>query len=109
MILTIIILWHELEDIYKKAYFHNFSLFQFNGFQVMHDYVCVIVPIHYCAELSLVDETFCEYCSHFILKWFQTYSFGGIALPTGELWKDAKNSNFENLRVPSIQNQGVCL
>ena len=27
------------------------------------------------AWLSLVDETFCENCSHFILKWFQAYSF----------------------------------
>ena len=33
----------------------------------MHDYVCFIAPIDYRIELSLVDEIFCENCSHFVL------------------------------------------
>ena len=33
--------------------------------------VCFIAPIDYCAELSLIDKTFCENYFHFILKWFQ--------------------------------------
>ena len=47
-------------------------------FQVMHGYVCFIAPIDYFVELSLVYETFCENCSHFILKWFQPNSFGEL-------------------------------
>ena len=34
----------------------------------MHDYVGFIAPIDYCVELNLVNETFSENCSHFILK-----------------------------------------
>ena len=33
----------------------------------MHDHVCFTAPIDYCVELSLVYETFCKNCSHFIL------------------------------------------
>ena len=47
----------------------------FLRFQVMHDYVCFIAPIDFCVEWSLVDESFCENCSYFILKWFQPSSF----------------------------------
>ena len=44
----------------------------------MHDYVCFIAPIDYCVEQGLVYETFCEHCSHFILKLFQPNSFGEV-------------------------------
>ena len=44
----------------------------------MHDYVCFIAPIDYCVESSLVYETFCENCCHFILKWFQPKFFGEV-------------------------------
>ena len=66
-----IILWYGSEDINKKAYFHNFSWFQFYP---LHDYVCFIAPIDSCVKLSLVYETFCGNCCHFILKWFQPTS-----------------------------------
>ena len=59
-------LWHDSEDINKKAYFQNFSWFQFYVFKL-----CVIVaPIDYRVELSLLNKTFCENCCNFILKWF---------------------------------------
>ena len=46
-----IFLWHESEDINKKACFQNLSwLIPILRFQVMHDYVCFIAPIDYCVE-----------------------------------------------------------
>ena len=41
-------------------------------------------------------ETFCENCSHFLLKWFHSNSLGEVCFYGGELWKYAKSSNFEN-------------
>ena len=38
---------------------------------------------------------FCENCSHFILKWFQSNSFGSVLL-RGVHHKYAKNSHFKN-------------
>ena len=63
-----IFLWHESEDINKKILFPKFQLIPIVRFQVMHDYVCFIAPIDYCAEQSLVYKNFCENCSHFIMK-----------------------------------------
>ena len=42
----------------KKNIFPKFQLIQILRFQVMHDYVCFIVPVDYCVELSLMYETF---------------------------------------------------
>ena len=60
----------------------------------MHDYVWFIAPIDYHVELSLVDKTFCNNCSHFILKWFQPNSLGALFFLEESL-KKCKNSNFE--------------
>ena len=48
----------------KKAYFQNFSWFQF-----------YILKLRMIIIISLVYKTFCENSSHFILKWFQRNSF----------------------------------
>ena len=77
----------------KTTYFQNFSWFQFYVFKLCM-IRCFIAPIDYCVELSLVYKTFCENCSHFILKWFQPYSFWGIVLLRGELQKYAKKFKF---------------
>ena len=45
-----IILLHELEDINKQSLFPKFQLIWILRFQVMHDYVCFIVPKDYCVE-----------------------------------------------------------
>ena len=45
-----IFLWHESEDINKKSLFPKFQLIPISRFQVMHDYVCSIAPIDYCAK-----------------------------------------------------------
>ena len=59
---------------YKNSLFPKFQLILILRFQVMHDYVCFIAPTDYC--VSLVEETFCENCSNFTLKWLQPNSFG---------------------------------
>ena len=79
-----------------KSLFPKFQLIPILRFEVMHDYVCFIAPMVHFVELSLMYKTFCESCSHFILKWFQPYSFWGIVLLRGELQKYAKNSNLKN-------------
>ena len=48
------------QEINPKSLFPKFQLIPNLRFQVMHDYVCFIVPIDYCVEISLVHETFCE-------------------------------------------------
>ena len=103
-----VILWHESEDIHThtKSLFPKFHLIPISRFQVMHDYVCFIAPIDHCVELSLVDETFCENCSYFILKWFQPKSFCGNVLLRGELQKYAKNSNFDNFESTLYTKSG---
>ena len=63
-----IFLLHESEDINEKKIISKISVDSNLCFHVMHDYVCFIVPIDYCVEQSLVYETFCENCSHFVLK-----------------------------------------
>ena len=63
-----------------------------------------IVEIDNSVELSLVNETFCENCSHSIQKWLQPNSFGEIL--RGELHKDAKNSNFENFESTLYSKSG---
>ena len=70
-----IFLRHESEDINQKSLFPKFQLIPILRFQDMHDYVCFIAPIDYFVEKSLVYETFCENCPHFLLKWFQPNSF----------------------------------
>ena len=73
-----IILWHESDDVYKKkkkkkkkkSLFPKFQLIPILHLQVMHDYVTSHCSIGYCVELIIVDNNFCENCSHFILKWF---------------------------------------
>ena len=90
-----IFLWHESEDINKKGLFPKFQLIPILRFQVMHDYVCFIAPTDYCAEWSLVFETFCENCSHFKLNWFQPNSFEEVCfleeiyenMQTFKFWK----------------------
>ena len=57
-----------------KALFPKFQFIEILGFQVTHDYVFCFAPMDNSIELSLVDKTFCENCSHFILKWFQLNS-----------------------------------
>ena len=71
----------------KKGLFPEFQLISILHFQVMPNYVCFIASIDYCAAYSLVYETFCENCSHFIRKWFQPNSFGEV----GFLEKSYKN------------------
>ena len=101
-----IFLWHESEDINMKSLFRKFQLIPILRLQVKHDSCCVSL-LHwlYCVKLSLIDETFCENCSHFILNDFSLIPLGNVLL-RGELQKDAK---IQILRVPSIQNQGVFL
>ena len=93
----------------KKSLFPKFQLIPILHFQVMHD-VCFTAPTDdpYCVDLSLVDKTFCENCSHFILKWLQPNSFGEMCfLESYE--KMHKIQILKILRAPSIWNQGVCL
>ena len=45
---------------------------------------------------SLVNETFCENCSHFILKWFQPDFFGEMCFLEESYKKMPKNSHFES-------------
>ena len=58
----------------RSSYDRNFGyigMFLINSnlrSQVMHDCVHWHCPIDYCVELSLVDETLWENCSHFTLK-----------------------------------------
>ena len=54
----------NLETKTKKSLFQKFQLIPILRFQVMHDYVCFIVPM--------------ENCFHFILKLFQANSFGEL-------------------------------
>ena len=57
--------------------------------------------IDYCVELIIVDDNFCEDCSHFILKWFQPNSFGEICFLEKsykhvQKKKKKKNENFDS-------------
>ena len=81
VIFTTSFLWHESEDKQKKACFQNFIWFHiwFYVFKLCMIYVCFIAPIDHCVEWSLMYETFCENCSHFILKWFQPNFLGKCA------------------------------
>ena len=45
-----IFLWRESEDMNKKSLFPKFQLIPILSFQVMHDYVCFIVPTNYSVE-----------------------------------------------------------
>ena len=117
----------ESENKNKRRLFLKFQLNPILHFQVTHDYVCYIAPKDNC----LVDETFCEYCSHFILKWFQPNSFGEMSFlelsrrkckkkkkkkkkkekkrkeKGKKEWE--KKSNFEIVfKASSIRNQEVC-
>ena len=88
----------------QKSLLPKFQLIPILSFQVKHDYVCFIAPIDYCVEWSLV-QTFCENCSHFILKWFPTNSFGGterrhIASNVTENWAGTEKS---------LCKLGICL
>ena len=44
-----IFLWHESEDINEKAYFQNFSWFQFYIFKLCM-IMCFIAPVDYSVE-----------------------------------------------------------
>ena len=99
----------ESEDVNKNSVFPKFQLIPILRFQVMHDHVCFIAPMDYCVELSLVYETFCENCSHFILKWFQPNSFEEMCF-SEESYKNMQQiQRLKFLRAPSIGHQGVCL
>ena len=105
-----IILWHESEDILKKKLFPKFQLIPILRFHVMHDYVRFIAPIDYCVELSLVDETFCENCSHFILKWLQPNSFGEMCFleeSYENMQKIQISTNLESALFQNQENQGI--
>ena len=74
-----IILWHKSEDTKKKnTWFPKFQLIPIYVYKLYMIMLCFIAP--YCVELSFVDKTFCENCSHFILKWFQLNSFGEMCI-----------------------------
>ena len=75
----------------------------------MHDYVCFIAPIDYCVEWSFMYKTFCENCSHFILKWFQVYSFVEVCFLEESYENTQEIQILTILRVPSIQHQTICL
>ena len=62
----------------------------------MHDYVCFIAPIDYLVELSLMYETFCENCSHFILKRFQPHSFEKVCI------LEESNENMQKSQILTI-------
>ena len=51
-------LWHESKDKNRKSLFSKFQLITILRFQVMHNYVCFIVPTDYCVENILVSENF---------------------------------------------------
>ena len=93
----------------QKSLYPKFQLIPILRFQIMHDYVCFIVPIDYCVEKSLMYETLCENCSHFILKWFQPNSF------EEECFLEESDKNMQKIqflkmvRSPSIRHLGVCL
>ena len=90
-------LLHESEDINKKSLLQKFQLIPILRLQVMRDYVYWHCSIDYtCVKLSLVDETLCKNCSHFIRKWFQPNSFRGNVLIKEELQFDAINSIFKD-------------
>ena len=55
----------------------KFQLIPMLCFQILHDYACSIAPTGYCVELNIVDETFCENCSHFVHS-EKIHSFGEI-------------------------------
>ena len=101
-----IILWHKSEDINKESLFPKFQLIPILRFQVTHDYVCFIAPIDYCVELHLVDKTFCETCSHFILKGFQCNFFGEMCFLEESYEKMQKNSNFDNFESVLYSKSG---
>ena len=75
----------------------------------MHDYVCFIAPIDYCVEESLVHETFCDDCSHFILKRLQTNSFGEVCFLEESYENMQKIRILKIWRAPSIRHEGVYL
>ena len=68
-----IFLWYESENIIKKAYFQNFSSFQFYVFKL-----CMILCISLLPYITVLNKVFCENCSHFILKWFQPNLCGEV-------------------------------
>ena len=72
----------------------------------MHDYVCFIAPIDYCVELSLMHATFCENCSHFILKWFQPNSCWEVCFLEDSYENMQKKSNFENFESTLYSTSG---
>ena len=94
-----IIFWHESEDINNNNN-NNKIISKISvdfSFMLNSSYAWLCVPIDYCDELSLVNETFCENCSHFLLKWLQPNSLE-------ELRKDEKkNQILKILRVPAIE------
>ena len=74
----------------------------------MHDYVCFIVPIDYRVEQSLVYETFCENCSHFILEWFQPNSFEEVCFLEESNENMPKKSTF-NIFESALYSTSVSL
>ena len=85
-VITNIFLWNESDDINnnnnnkkekKKKVISKMpvdSTFMFTS--LMHDYVHWNCSIHYCIRLILINETSCENCSYFTLKWFLFNSSG---------------------------------
>ena len=73
-------------------------------------WLCVFHCSHnYCVKLSLTEETFCENCSNFTLKWLQPNSFGEMWFLEERYEKMQKIQILKILRMPSIQSQGVYL
>ena len=108
-----IILWHESEHLNKqKSLFAKFQLILILRFQVIHDYLCFIAPIDYCVKFCLVDETFCQNCYHFVLKWLQPYSCGEMCFLEESYKNFFKNSNFDNFESALYSKSGrmpLCL
>ena len=91
-----IFLLYESEDINKKSLFPKFQLIPILRFQVMHDYVYSIAPIHCCVEKSLVSETFLWKLLSFHAEMISAQLLWGSVLLGGVHQKYAKKSHFKN-------------
>ena len=56
---------------------------------------------NYCLEVIVVDETFCENSSHFILKWFQPYPFKEICL------LEESNNKIQKIQILTIFESAI--
>ena len=73
-------------------------------------WLCVsLLPLTTVLHKVLCTSLSGENCSHFILKWFQSNSFGEVCFLEESYKNMQKNSNFENFETASIRHQEVCL